>query len=155
MPEQFEDFARILREIGVEDEEELFEVFVMMLMAERVNDGIDAYLGARDMLIGSFGYTEEELLNLPTLAAWDYGRTTIIARYGVAAGYLEEDEAWEYLKTAADRAASTYNDWREYTAAHILGRAIAFGNPSDDFQYVLEFLLNHPQSPFQSVEFHN
>ena len=154
MPEQFEAVSEILSAFGVE-EEDLFEAFVMMIMADRINDGIEAYLGAREMLIGSFGYTEEELLNLPTLAAWDYGRTTIIARYGVAAGYLEEDEAWEYLKEAADRAASTYSNWREYTAAHILGRAIAFGNPSDDFFYTLDFLLNHSQSPFQAVDFHN
>jgi len=120
----------------------------------QVNDGLRAYEGAKALLTESFGFTEEELLDIPTLVAWDYGRVAIIARYGVQAGFLEEDEVWDYLKRAADSAAENYDSWREYTAAHILGRALAFGNPSDDFEDVLDFLLNHPESSFQTIDFH-
>ncbi|MCL2580746.1 MAG: DUF1266 domain-containing protein [Oscillospiraceae bacterium] len=134
--------------------EELIETLVYIQFAQRVNDGLAAYIGARDMLINFLGFTEEELLSLPTLAAWDYGRVAIIARYGVEAGYLQEAEAWEYLKMAADSASEIYAGWREYVAAHILGRALAFGNPSDDFQHMLYFLLNHPESSFQTIAFH-
>jgi hypothetical protein len=122
-------------------------------MTERINSGLEAYIGARRLLINQFDYTEEELLNLPSLDAWDYGRVAIIARYGAEAGYLNEAEAWQYLKLAADSASEIYNSWREYTAAHILGRALAFGSRSEDFRDTLEFLLNHPESSFQTIDF--
>jgi len=137
------------------DAEEIFDLLVYIQFAERVNRGLDAFIGARDLLINVLGYTEDELLNISSLAAWDYGRVAFVARYSVAAGFLEEEEAWEYIKIAADRASELYTDWREFTAAHILGRALAFGNPSDDFRYVLDFLLNHPESPFKTVDFHS
>jgi len=55
---------------------------------------------------------------------------------------------------AADSAGDVYSCWREYVAAHILGRAIAFGNYStEDFVDVIDFLLNHDHSPFNDVEF--
>lgn len=142
-----------LLELDEEDRDEAFELLVYMQFADRINRGLEAYLGARDMLINFLGFTEEELLSLPTLAAWDYGRVAIIARYAVEAGFLEEDEAWEYLKIAADSSAEIYTNWREYTAAHILGRALAFGNPSDDFRHTLNFLLHHPESSFQTIDF--
>ena len=152
MPDEFERLKAML-EVSEAEEEEAFEVFVLLQMANRINQGLEAYQGAKAMLVDVFGFTEEELLAIPTLAAWDFGRTAIIARYGVAAGYLEENEAWEYLKKAADNAAEIYSDWREYTAAHILGRALAFGNPSLDFEDSLRFLLEHEESPFLDVSF--
>ena len=152
--EYLEEF---ILEFGVEDDEERAEVaefITMLLVAERVNGGLIAYRGAKEMLIESFDYTEAELLSIPTLAAWDYGRTAVIARYGVAAGHLTEDEAWNYLTIAANNAADTYNDWREYLAAYILGRAVAFQNNSRiDFFETIDFLLNHESSPFQRIEF--
>ena len=145
--------GRILELIRGQAYEQAFELFVAVMLAERVNRGLEAYVGARDMLINRFGFTEEELLSIETLAAWDYGRAAIIARYGVAAGYLEEDETWEYLRQAADSASRLYSCWREYTAAHILGQALAFGSTSHDFRPTLDFLLNHAESPFRHVPF--
>ena len=142
-----------LLEADEEDREEIFQLLVYMQATERINNGLDAYIGAKEMLINFLGFTEEELLDLPTLAAWDYGRVAIIARYGVAAGYLQEDVAWEYLQAAAENAAEIYTCWRQYTAAHILGRALAFGNDSDDFRHSLNFLLYHPESSFQTINF--
>jgi len=140
-------------EIPEEEWDDVFELFVLMEMYDRISRGLTAYVAARDMLINMFGFTEEELLNIPTLAAWDYGRTAIIARYGVAAGFLQEDDAWEYLKLAADSASAIYSCWRQYTAAHVLGRAIAFGSNSHDLRYVIDYLLNHSESPFADIEF--
>ena len=150
-----DEFELLFAMVGAPEEErdEVFELFVLMQFTDRVNRGLEAYQIAKNMLIESFGFTEEELLNIETLAAWDYGRTAIIARYGVAAGFLEEEVAWEHLKKAADNATEAYSSWREFTAAYILGRAIAFGNPSIDIHDTLEFLLNHPESAFQRIDF--
>ncbi|MDR2598752.1 MAG: DUF1266 domain-containing protein [Oscillospiraceae bacterium] len=152
MDEELEIMMDIL-EIDEEYRDDAFELLVYMQFAERINNGLDAYQLARDMLIYRLGYTEEELSSINTLAAWDYGRTAIIARYGIEAGYLYEDEVWKYLKATADSASETYSSWREYTAAHILGRALAFGNDSNDFIDMLDFMLNHPESPFETVSF--
>jgi len=150
--------AELDRLIGVlgaeeEDREEVLKLLIYMQFADRINDGLSAYSGAKENLVGFLRYSEEDLMNLPTLAAWDYGRVAIIARYGVQAGYIEEDEAWEYFKTAADSASEIYSCWRQYTAAHILGRALAFGNNSNDFKGVLNYLLHHDSSPFQDIDF--
>jgi len=152
MPDEFELFFEML-DVPEEYRDEAFELFVLFELTDRVNRGLEAYLGARDLLIDSFGFTEEELLSIESLNAWDYGRATTIARYGVSAGFLEEDEVWGYLKLAADSAAMAYNSWREYTAAYILGRALAFGNSSWDFNFALDFLLNHSESPFVRIPF--
>ena len=152
MTDEFEHFMES-SEIPEEDRDEAFEVFVILLLTERINRGLGAYVDAKNMLIRLFGYTEEELLSIETLAAWDYGRVAIVARYGVAAGYIDEDTAWEYLALAASNASHVYSSWREYTAAHIMGRALAFGNNSRDFVNTLDFLLNYDESPFQRIAF--
>lgn len=131
----------------------LYDELILFVVSERVNAGLTAFERAITMLIEDFGFTEEELLGIKTLAAWDYGRVSIIARYGVAAGFLDEVIAWEHLQLAAKNAVESYSSWREYTAAHVLGRAIAFGNDSHDMKEVLEFLFNHDESPFERHEF--
>ena len=153
MEEDIIDYMMVMLEIDEEEREELIKLLVYEQFAERIINGLEAYVDAKELLIDFLGFTEEELLSLPSLAAWDYGRVAIIARYGVAAGYLREDVAWEYLQAAAENAAEIYTCWRQYTAAHILGRALAFGNNSDDFKHSLNFLLHHPESSFQTIDF--
>lgn len=113
-----------------------------------------AFGNAKEMLIEEFDFTEEELFEIPSLAAWYFGRVAVVARYGVEAGFLEEEDTWYYLERAANHASVIYNCWRQYTGAHILGRAIVYGNV-DDFRDALRFLLNHEESPFKSIEFHD
>ena len=150
-----EEIMLLLADDGIEDniEDYLYEMFVLVGVAERVNSGILAFEGASSILIEEFNFTEEELLEIETLSAWDYGRVSIIARYGVAAGLIDESVAWEHLQLAANNAVESYGNWREYAAAHILGRAIAFGNDSRDMAEVLAFLFNQETSPFQLHEF--
>ena len=93
---------------------------------ERINHGIATYKTAEAKLL-KIGYTEEELANIRTLAAWDYGRTAFIARYSAHAGYITMDEAWTFIIAAAENAASTYDGWRQYLAAYVLGRCVAYG----------------------------
>jgi|GEM_PF-2457649 len=137
--------------------EEMFErVFALQTgieLSARIERGLDTFEGAFEFLIDFFGFTSEELLQLPTLAAWDYGRVAMFARYSVAAGFLEEEETWTFLYMAAERAIETYGSWREFTAAYVLGRAIAFGDDSRRWVYVFDFLLNHPMSSFQTIDF--
>ena len=134
-------------------EEYVYEIAKVLALEERVVAGLEAFHFASEMLTELFGFSQEELFNIETLVAWDYGRVAIVARYAVSADLLDEEDVWPYLQEAANAAERTYSSWREYTAAHILGRAIAFGNDSSDFIYTLDFLLNHSESPFQRHEF--
>ena len=90
---------------------------------DRIKQALVCYDKAKQGLIRT-GYTEEELDQIPSLAAWDYGRTAFIARFGSNAGLMTQDEAWPYIKAAADNASPIYADWRQYLAAYILGQAV-------------------------------
>jgi len=99
-------------------------------LLNRVNDGIEKYKEVKQMLIKEVGYSEDELLKINTLSAWDFGRTAWIARESTSAGYIQEEEAWSFIKTAADNATKAYSSWREYFAAYVIGRAVAYGDVS-------------------------
>ena len=94
---------------------------------DRIKHGILVYEVTRQNLIKN-GYTENELSGINSTAAWDFGRTAQVARYSAHAGYLQEDEAWEYIKTAAENATKVYANWREYVAGYLIGRSIGYGN---------------------------
>ncbi|MDR2547199.1 MAG: DUF1266 domain-containing protein [Lachnospiraceae bacterium] len=133
--------------------DDLLKHFTYQLFAERINRFLDAYIEVSEFLTAYFMYTEAEILGLQTLAAVDYGRVAAAARYSVVAGYLEEEEAWEYIEEAARHIAETYKDWREYTVAYVVGRALSYGETSHEIFDALGYLLFHPDSPFQEFDF--
>ncbi len=119
---------------------------------DRIERALRAFEQARKMLL-KLGYTEAELAAVNTTAAWDFGRTAYIARYSANVGYLTEDEAWIYIKAAADNAAKIYNSWREYLAAYIIGRATGYGDNSSDLTEHLKFFIGNSKSPFNEIPF--
>ena len=54
--------------------------------------------------------------------AWDMARYANNIREGVAAGYLEESEAWELYDQVTEVTAQTYDSWAAFTADYIAGR---------------------------------
>ena len=135
-----------------DEEKGIFQDRVRSELAARINAGIECYRTARDMLI-YLGYSERELARIKSTAAWDFGRASVIARDSVKTRYMEENEAWEFMRTAADNAARLYSDWREYLAGYVFGRALGYGSNSKDIYAVLRFLLNNKNSPFREVSF--
>jgi len=97
------------------------------------------------------GYTERELSQIKTLAAWDYGRTAYVLRFSAHAGYIKQKEAWTYMKAAADNAAREYDSWRQFFAAYHLGRAIAFGEVTE-FDTTLNPSI-FDKRPFSKIDF--
>lgn len=139
----------LLEEVMVKDE---YQEGFMGVLFDRLAIGLECYKVANDVLIRA-GYPEEELEQIKTLSAWDYGRTGIIARYGANVGYLREDEAWQYMKTAAENSAGVYSGWREHFAAYILGRAVAYGDDCTDLYETMDYLLNSAESPILKIPF--
>ncbi len=54
---------------------------------------------------------------------WNYPRVINLARWGFAAGYLDEDEAWGFIIPAAERLQKTFSSWQELGQSYLDGRA--------------------------------
>jgi len=94
---------------------------------KRIRKGVTCYNKALKMLKKA-GITEEDIAGITTLAAWDYGRAAFIARYSAAAKFMTEEEAWPHIQQAAENANAAYDNWKQYVAAYVIGRAIAYGD---------------------------
>ena len=124
---------------------------VMTQLAERINEALSCYKIAKDMLI-SLGYTETELSKIKSTAAWDFGRTAIVARYCAVVEYINEEEAWTFMEDALKLAQNIYSDWKQYLAGYIFGRALGYNSDSIDSYPAVRYLLSHKNSPFKDVE---
>ncbi|WP_460106814.1 DUF1266 domain-containing protein [Streptomyces sp. YKOK-J1] len=90
--------------------------------------------------------------------AWDLGRASKMARWGLGArfGTLAEAEA---AVVQAGRAASlSYKSWQDFSAAYILGRCLHFDEEEfgDWYQDMVEahrILMSDPGSPWLNVPF--
>ena len=58
--------------------------------------------------------------------AWDLERVGYLARIYLNMGWLNEDETFEWLDKAAKIIKKEYPGWKEYIAAILVGRAVAF-----------------------------
>ncbi len=86
------------------------------------------------------------------LLAWDIARAAMVARHAVLAGCLAESEAWSYLRSAATKAQSSFESWRDYGCRYTRGRIRWSGAPHDEFDDAVEFLLASPQSPWRTLD---
>lgn len=68
---------------------------------------------------------------IDTVRAWDIERAAFNARMGFEAGYIEEDEALAILARCRSLAESTYDSWRAYGIAFVLGRVIGYSADCD------------------------
>ncbi|AZK95074.1 MULTISPECIES: DUF1266 domain-containing protein [Streptomyces] len=91
-----------------------------------------------------------------TLEAWDYGRASGMARWGLAArfGTLAETEA--AVVRASSVARANYRSWEEFSAAYILGRCLHFDEEEfgDWYENALachRILTTDPASPWLNI----
>ncbi|MEU8307116.1 DUF1266 domain-containing protein [Actinomadura sp. NPDC048955] len=57
---------------------------------------------------------------------YDFGRAVNMARWGLNAGYCDEEEAEKRVLTAGHRAHQVYGSWQEFSAGYVLGRMLRF-----------------------------
>ncbi|WP_431771526.1 DUF1266 domain-containing protein [Streptomyces cucumeris] len=91
-------------------------------------------------------------------AAWDIGRASKMARWGLGARYATETEAHTALERASARARTVYRSWEEFSAGYILGRCLHFDEEHFGSWYttVLDAhreLTTDPDSPWLTVPF--
>lgn len=84
--------------------------------------------------------------NVQNVDAWDIERMASTSRYSFGAGYISEDECYQYLETAMNMAIKTYRGWAEYASAFMTGRALFFGSDPSAFMSAIEEMLEEKDS---------
>ncbi|GGW74093.1 hypothetical protein GCM10010503_59400 [Streptomyces lucensis JCM 4490] len=90
--------------------------------------------------------------------AWDLGRASKMARWGLGARYGTLQEAESAVLQAGRAAAQSYKSWQAFSAGYILGRCLHFDDEEfgDWYQDVVEahrILMSEPGSPWLDIPF--
>ncbi|WP_405793006.1 DUF1266 domain-containing protein [Streptomyces sp. NBC_01506] len=93
-----------------------------------------------------------------SIAAWDIGRGSKMARWGRGARYATEAELHASLERASEAARAVYGSWEEFSAGYVLGRCLHFDEEEFGSWYttVLDAhraLTTTPDSPWLTVPF--
>ncbi|MGW1195131.1 DUF1266 domain-containing protein [Streptomyces sp. NPDC002536] len=91
-----------------------------------------------------------------TTQAWDHGRASGMARWGLAARYCTLHEAEEAVLRAGIAARSAYSSWEEFSAAYALGRCLhfdeeQFGSWYEEVLQAHRILTTDPGSPWLNI----
>lgn len=120
-----------------------------------LDNELQAYNDVVHILKSNYGYTEEEINSITTVAAWDYDRLVTLARWCYGCDYVTADEAWGYIDFAAQQGTKSYDGWRSYFAGVLIGRAI--WSEEDGFdsgnKKIADQLLNSQGSIYAATEF--
>ncbi|KUJ64068.1 hypothetical protein ACZ90_62390 [Streptomyces albus subsp. albus] len=91
-----------------------------------------------------------------SVEAWDYGRASAMARWGLATRYCTLQEAEQAVVAAGRASRLNYRSWQEYSAAYILGRCLhfdeeEFGSWYEDMLAAHRVLTTDPASPWLTI----
>ena len=83
----------------------------------------------------------QESFGTQGLLGWDLARVVALARWGYDAGYLAEEEAWEYVEDTAKSLISVFSSWEEFGANYVLGRIFWAAYNGNEDKYLYESTL--------------
>ncbi|WP_241833032.1 DUF1266 domain-containing protein [Streptomyces caatingaensis] len=91
-----------------------------------------------------------------SVLAWDFGRASKMARWGLGARYCTLAEAENAVVRAGRISQLNYRSWEEFSAGYILGRCLHFDEEEfgDWYQDMLEahrILVTEPNSPWLNI----
>ncbi|MDT0347721.1 DUF1266 domain-containing protein [Streptomyces litchfieldiae] len=91
-----------------------------------------------------------------SVLAWDFGRASCMARWGLGARLGERRETERALLRAGDGSRQVYRSWAEFATGFVLGRCLhfdseEFGDWYTDMVTVHRILSTEPESPWLSV----
>jgi hypothetical protein len=91
-----------------------------------------------------------------SVLAWDFGRASCLARWGLGARFGERAETERALLRAGEASRQVYRSWAEFAAGFVLGRCLHFdseeyGDWYTDMVTVHRILSTEPESPWLSV----
>ncbi|MDT0320825.1 DUF1266 domain-containing protein [Streptomyces millisiae] len=91
-----------------------------------------------------------------SVLAWDHGRASCMARWGLGARYCELPETERALLRVGSAARQAYRSWSDFAAGYVLGRCLHFDSEEYGDWYT-EMVAAHrvlstdPDSPWLSV----
>ncbi|GAA4039127.1 hypothetical protein GCM10022233_04440 [Streptomyces shaanxiensis] len=90
--------------------------------------------------------------------AWDLGRASCMARWGLSTRHGTLPEAEAAVIEAGRNAARCYESWQDFSAGFILGRCLHFDNDKfgswyQDMVTVHRILMSDPSSPWLNLSF--
>ncbi|MEU4541773.1 DUF1266 domain-containing protein [Nonomuraea dietziae] len=93
-----------------------------------------------------------------TVEAWDYGRASKMARWGLGARFCDLAEAEQAVLRAGRVSRMSYRSWEDFSAAYILGRCLhfdeeEFGDWYGDMLNAHRILMTDPNSPWLNIPF--
>jgi hypothetical protein len=93
-----------------------------------------------------------------SVEAWDLGRASKMARWGLGARFGTLKEAESAVVEAGRKAALEYRSWRDFSAGYILGRCLhfdeeEFGDWYTDMVEAHRILMSEPGSPWLNIPF--
>ncbi|MEV0612985.1 DUF1266 domain-containing protein [Nonomuraea sp. NPDC050404] len=93
-----------------------------------------------------------------SVEAWDYGRASKMARWGLGARFCTLQEAESAVVRAGRVSRINYRSWEDFSAAYILGRCLHFDEEEfgDWYGEMLEahrILTTDPDSPWLNIPF--
>jgi hypothetical protein len=89
------------------------------------------------------------------ILGWDLIRFIFLCRWGYAAGYLTQQEAWDTMIPAARALRHSFTSWRELGENYTIGRQ--FWDPDEHvtsgyfLRKAFDRLLSDPESPWNRV----
>ncbi|WP_062211381.1 DUF1266 domain-containing protein [Streptomyces sp. NBRC 109706] len=91
-----------------------------------------------------------------SVLAWDFGRASCMARWGLGARLGELAETERAVLHASEGARQVYQSWGDYATGYILGRCLhfdseEFGDWYTEMVTVFRILTTDPESPWLSV----
>jgi len=115
-----------------------------------------SYLRRFDVFVSAMGLLESKgllpngfdaLKTLPVDAYYD-GLTVMLARMGVGAGYMSEDEARNIIGDVQKMTHEQYRSWREFAAGYMMERAGFTDYTIDPLADIALACLNSAESPW-------
>ncbi|MHA7058810.1 DUF1266 domain-containing protein [Aquimarina sp. M1] len=84
---------------------------------------------------------------------WDCGRLVFLSRLCLDAGYISENEVWQYTDKAYKLVIQNFDNWSAFSKSYIIGRGMWGGIDSDNegIMSIAEDLLSKEKSPWVAL----
>ena len=96
------------------------------------------------------------IINNKSLKAWDLCRFIAVSGWCHAAGYLDEQEAWDLIIPVAQELQTIFDSWEEMGTHYLIGRQFWLDSmdPKDHLKYQCVFmgLVNDYRSPWKQFK---